>query len=154
MPLDTVKTKMQLQRYPGGMRECIRAIVASDGIAGLYYGFRPFLIQASGKAAVRFSIYASITQAVDATGVDRSHAPAKWSMACGLGAVSVARPRGPGPSAHLSAAERAPVSRIPAECHPNPGRHPEPRPPSREPRPPSRTPAAIPSASALLCSHS
>ena len=122
---------MQLQRYPGGMRECIRAIVASDGIAGLYYGFRPFLIQASGKAAVRFSIYASITQAVDATGVDRSHAPAKWSMACGLGAVSVARPRGPGPSAHLSAAERAPVSRIPAECHP-------------EPRPPSRTPAAIP----------
>jgi len=86
MPLDTVKTKMQLQRYPGGMRECIRAIVASDGIAGLYYGFRPFLIQASGKAAVRFSIYASITQAVDATGVDRSHAPAKWSMACGLGA--------------------------------------------------------------------
>ena len=53
MPLDTLKTKMQLQRYPSTLA-CSRAIVASDGITGLYYGFRPFLVQASGKAAVRF----------------------------------------------------------------------------------------------------
>ena len=90
MPLDTVKTKMQLQRYPG-MVACTRSIVASDGVHGLYYGFRPFLLQASGKAAVRFSIYESIIRAVDACGFDRKHAPAKWSMFCGLGAVRAPR---------------------------------------------------------------
>ena len=85
MPLDTVKTKMHLKQYPSTLA-CTRAIVAADGVHGLYFGFRPFLFQASGKAAVRFSIYAAIARAVDATGVDRKRAPAKWSMACGLGA--------------------------------------------------------------------
>ena len=85
MPLDTVKTKMQLQRFSSPMA-CSRAIVATDGVHGLYYGFRPFLIQASGKAAVRFSIYENLLQLVDLGGADRAAAPAKWSMVCGLGA--------------------------------------------------------------------
>lgn len=85
MPLDTVKTKMQLQRFASPMA-CSRAIVASDGVHGLYYGFRPFLIQASGKAAVRFCIYDNLVRLVDMAGADRAAAPAKWSMVCGMGA--------------------------------------------------------------------
>ena len=88
MPLDTVKTKMQLQRFASPMA-CSRAIVASDGVHGLYYGFRPFLIQASGKAAVRFCIYDNLVRLVDMAGADRAAAPAKWSMVCGMGAGSL-----------------------------------------------------------------
>ena len=110
MPLDTVKTKMQLQRYPGGMMSCTRAIVAVDGWHGLYFGFRPFLLQASGKAAVRFSIYASLCRLVDASGADRKNAPAKWSMLCGLGAVC-SHPR-PAFRALLCGPARAPRARV------------------------------------------
>ena len=85
MPLDTVKTQMQLKSYPGPVA-CTRAIVKADGVAGLYYGFRPFLIQASGKAAVRFFMYENICALVDKCGADRSSNPAKWSMLCGMGA--------------------------------------------------------------------
>lgn len=85
MPLDTVKTKMQLKSFPSPLA-CARSIVQADGAAGLYYGFRPFLVQASGKAAVRFFMYENIVRAVDFYGIDRSKSPARWSMLCGLGA--------------------------------------------------------------------
>ena len=85
MPLDTIKTQMQLKTYSSPFG-CGRAIVAADGVKGLYYGFRPFLLQASGKAAVRFFMYENICRAVDACGADRAAAPAKWSMVCGMGA--------------------------------------------------------------------
>ena len=65
MPLDTIKTQMQLKTYSSPFG-CGRAIVAADGVKGLYYGFRPFLLQASGKAAVRFFMYENICRAVDA----------------------------------------------------------------------------------------
>ncbi len=83
MPLDTVKTKMQIQRY-GSLASCVRTIVRADGVAGLYYGFKPFMLQASGKAAIRFLAYDMICQAVDATGVDRAARPTLWSSTCGL----------------------------------------------------------------------
>jgi solute carrier family 25 citrate transporter 1 len=85
MPLDTVKTKMQLKSF-ASPAACVRSIVAADGVGGLYYGFQPFLIQASGKAAVRFFFYENIITAVDLMGIDRSSSPARWSMLCGLGA--------------------------------------------------------------------
>lgn len=85
MPLDTVKTQMQLKPYASPLA-CGRAIVAADGAVGLYYGFRPFLLQASGKAAVRFFMYENICAAVDACGVDRTASPTRWSMVCGMGA--------------------------------------------------------------------
>ena len=76
---------MQLKTYKSPMA-CTRAIVKADGVHGLYYGFRPFLLQASGKAAVRFFMYENICSLVDRSGADRSAAPAKWSMLCGMGA--------------------------------------------------------------------
>ena len=64
MPLDTVKTTMQLKtRSYANPIACARAIVAADGYIGLYHGFQPFLFQASGKAAVRFFMYENIVQA-------------------------------------------------------------------------------------------
>jgi hypothetical protein len=83
--MDTVKTNMQLRSYPGPIA-CARQIVMADGVAGLYFGFRPFLVQASGKAAVRFFIFDRLERLADSTGVDRQNAPARWSMLCGLGA--------------------------------------------------------------------
>ena len=44
MPLDTVKTKMQIQHH-AGIVSCVRTITRADGVAGLYYGFTPFLVQ-------------------------------------------------------------------------------------------------------------
>ena len=41
MPLDTIKTQMQL--YKGlGLVECGQKIVKVDGVKGLYAGFGPF----------------------------------------------------------------------------------------------------------------
>ena len=85
MPLDTVKTKMHLKQYAGPL-SCAQAIVRADGAAGLYYGFRPFVIQASGKAAVRFCMFDALRRAVDGAGVDRSANPAAWSLTLGFGA--------------------------------------------------------------------
>ena len=56
MPLDTIKTQMQLTKGLGLM-DCGKNIVKVDGVAGLYAGFPPFAVQASGKAAVRFFMY-------------------------------------------------------------------------------------------------
>ena len=85
MPLDTVKTKMHLKQYAGPL-SCAQAIVRADGAAGLYYGFRPFVIQASGKAAVRFCMFDALRRAVDGAGIDRSANPAAWSLTLGFGA--------------------------------------------------------------------
>jgi len=85
MPLDTVKTKMQIQQH-AGVFSCVRTIIRADGAAGLYYGFTPFLVQASGKAAVRFCMFDLLVRGVDAAGFDRSRNSVAWSCACGLGA--------------------------------------------------------------------
>lgn len=85
LPLDTVKTQMQLRPFTGPVA-CARHIIAADGTAGLYFGFRPFLVQATGKAAVRFFLFDHLERLVDARGGDRQSAPASWSMVCGLGA--------------------------------------------------------------------
>lgn len=87
MPLDTIKTTMQLktQTHANPMA-CARSIVATDGVRGLYLGFRPFLFQATGKAAVRFYMYENIVRGVDALGFNRAASPGWWSAICGLGA--------------------------------------------------------------------
>ncbi|EOD13707.1 hypothetical protein EMIHUDRAFT_207393 [Emiliania huxleyi CCMP1516] len=85
MPLDTVKTQMQINRH-ASVVSCVRTILRHDGAAGLYYGFGPFLLQASGKAAVRFCMFDVLVKAVDAAGIDRTQRPAVWSGVCGLGA--------------------------------------------------------------------
>jgi len=85
MPLDTIKTAMQIRHYEG-VAACTRSIIQHDGVAGLYYGFTPFLLQASGKAAVRFCMYDMLVRAVDAAGIDRAKNHVAWAGACGLGA--------------------------------------------------------------------
>ena len=87
MPLDTVKTTMQLKTPLICQPRCVRARHREDGrLRGLYSGFQPFLFQASGKAAVRFFMFENIVRAVDLCGIDRAAAPARWSAICGLGA--------------------------------------------------------------------
>jgi hypothetical protein len=85
MPLDTIKTQMQIKNHPS-VAACARTIVRHDGLLGLYYGFPPFLLQASGKAAVRFCMFDVLIKLVDKSGADRARNPAMWSGACGLGA--------------------------------------------------------------------
>ena len=52
MPLDTIKTAMQIQGTRSPITAC-RGIVGSNGVGGLYAGFAPFCVQAAGKAAIR-----------------------------------------------------------------------------------------------------
>jgi len=58
MPLDVVKTNIQV--YPStfhGPIDCVSAILEEKGFGGLYLGLWPFLLQISGKAAVRFALF-------------------------------------------------------------------------------------------------
>jgi solute carrier family 25 citrate transporter 1 len=54
MPLDTVKTQMQLQPGKGAVGTT-KAILSSRGPAGLYFGLSAMLTQVSCKAAIRFA---------------------------------------------------------------------------------------------------
>mmetsp|Transcript_21385 Transcript_21385/g.40068 ORF Transcript_21385/g.40068 Transcript_21385/m.40068 type:complete len:294 (-) Transcript_21385:149-1030(-) len=58
MPLDVVKTNVQV--YPStfqGPVDCVSVILEEKGLGGLYSGLWPFLLQISGKAAVRFALF-------------------------------------------------------------------------------------------------
>eukprot|EP01051_Picozoa_sp_SAG22_P020681 SAG22_NODE_4276_length_1320_cov_0.717445_1_plen_282_part_00 len=90
MPLDTVKTQMQINKEMGKSAiGCAKTIVKMDGVAGLYKGFAPFVVQASRKAAVRFMCYDTLTGVIDGMGIDRSQNAALWSLTCGTGAGMV-----------------------------------------------------------------
>ena len=83
MPLDTIKTAMQIQgsRSPIGMA---RNIVSGNGVRGLYAGFAPFAFQAAGKAAIRFYAYELVCQFVDMLGIDRAKNPNISALGCGM----------------------------------------------------------------------
>ena len=85
MPLDTMKTQMQIKKYPGAVA-CARTIVKADGARGLYYGFQPFVVQASGKAAVRFFMFETLKDAAAKGGADLEGNATMWNLLCGLGA--------------------------------------------------------------------
>ena len=61
-------------------------IVSRKGIRGLYSGFKPFVVQASGKAAVRFYCYGSFANTLAKAGFSRQNNPTAFSVLCGLGA--------------------------------------------------------------------
>lgn len=84
MPLDTIKTKMQIQKTP--FFTCTSNILKSDGALGFYNGFPSFCFQASGKAAVRFFMFDVLTKSVDRMGIDRSKNNSFWNFTCGVGA--------------------------------------------------------------------
>jgi len=61
MPLDVAKTNMQM--HPGKFQGPIDALVQiskKGGPKALYFGTTPFLLQTSGKAAIRFTAFAKI----------------------------------------------------------------------------------------------
>jgi len=84
MPLDTAKTQMQLNHYKN-LVQCAKQIVAANGIGGLYFGFGPFLLQTSGKAAVRFFAYDTLTNLYRASGIFPENSVIQ-SVSCGIGA--------------------------------------------------------------------
>merc|ERR1719203_1558240 len=87
MPMDTMSTQMQLRGY--SPLECARAIISAKGVAGLYSGFWPFLIQSAAKSSIRFFAFEALSNLVDRSSVDRSAHPGVWSLGCGLGAGTV-----------------------------------------------------------------
>uniref|UniRef100_A0A0G4GDC5 Mitochondrial carrier protein n=1 Tax=Chromera velia CCMP2878 TaxID=1169474 RepID=A0A0G4GDC5_9ALVE len=60
MPLDTVKTRMQLAGGGTSSIGVARSIVQNDGVSGLYRGMSAMLAQVSLKAAIRFLAYEQI----------------------------------------------------------------------------------------------
>lgn len=85
MPLDTIKTNLQINPRLG-LLGCARNIVTNKGFQGLYSGFQPFVVQASGKAAVRFYTYGVFASAFTSAGFSRQQNPTAFSVLCGLGA--------------------------------------------------------------------
>ncbi|PLB50046.1 mitochondrial carrier [Aspergillus steynii IBT 23096] len=65
MPLVTIKTRLQAvdarQRYAGSV-DCLRSVVASEGVAALWRGTTPRLVRLSVSGALSFSIYESVLQ--------------------------------------------------------------------------------------------
>ena len=61
MPADTMSTQMQLKGYKDPI-VCTRAILAANGVKGLYAGFVPFLLQSSAKSSIRFFAFEAISQ--------------------------------------------------------------------------------------------
>lgn len=85
MPLDTLKTKMQLTNL--GPIHTAKQVIKSDGFAGFYYGFRPFIVQASGKAAVRFFAFSQLSHIFkDVLHWDQHTGEIGAALVCGLGA--------------------------------------------------------------------
>lgn len=63
MPLDVVKTQMQIN--PGKFNNPVHAIssiYSTSGFRALYSGMPAFLLQTSGKAAIRFTAYAKVKE--------------------------------------------------------------------------------------------
>ena len=86
MPMDTLSTQMQLKKFRSPLATA-EAIIAAKGVAGLYAGFVPFLIQSSAKSSVRFLSYEVIANGVDAwLPGQRKANPGFWALTCGLGA--------------------------------------------------------------------
>uniref|UniRef100_A0A6S8D7U5 Mitochondrial carrier protein n=1 Tax=Aplanochytrium stocchinoi TaxID=215587 RepID=A0A6S8D7U5_9STRA len=87
MPLDTVKTQMQIN--PGKYKNPVHAIstiYTQNGFRALYFGMPAFLVQTSGKAAIRFTAYAKAKEALiimlgeEAVGSNQTAS----NLACGL----------------------------------------------------------------------
>mmetsp|Transcript_2486 Transcript_2486/g.2885 ORF Transcript_2486/g.2885 Transcript_2486/m.2885 type:complete len:152 (-) Transcript_2486:670-1125(-) len=85
MPLDTIKTNLQI-RPADGFGSVARRIVKTDGLGGFYRGFQPFVVQASGKAAVRFFAYDVFTKGLTNLGFDKKKNPTAFSLVAGMGA--------------------------------------------------------------------
>merc|ERR1711924_322052 len=71
MPLDTLKTQMQLQAgksaSPPSMTSTMRTILAGRGVSGLYAGMSAMVAQVSFKAGIRFTAQTQLKLTLDST---------------------------------------------------------------------------------------
>ena len=84
MPLDTLKTNMQVTGY-GPIKGC-GDIYKRGGVRQFYAGLPEFMIQASGKAAVRFYTFALFQNLTKTAGVHDMVGNTANNLMCGLGA--------------------------------------------------------------------
>ena len=68
-PVDVVKTQMQKRGSAEGALQCVRRIYADHGYLGFYRGAVPRIVRVSGDAALIFTLYDLINQALDALAV-------------------------------------------------------------------------------------
>eukprot|EP00658_Telonema_sp_P-2_P076739 TRINITY_DN6780_c0_g1_i1.p2 TRINITY_DN6780_c0_g1~~TRINITY_DN6780_c0_g1_i1.p2 ORF type:complete len:174 (+),score=51.10 TRINITY_DN6780_c0_g1_i1:135-656(+) len=59
MPLDVIKTRMQVTKYPSVL-SCARDVVSHGGVTGLYKGMPAMLFQVGGKVGLRFTAFDQI----------------------------------------------------------------------------------------------
>lgn len=88
MPLDTMKTNMQVQGLKNPVASA-KEILARGGPRQFYAGLPEFMFQCSGKAAVRFYTFAIFQNLSFTFGVDQVLGETANSLVCGLGAGTV-----------------------------------------------------------------
>eukprot|EP00657_Telonema_sp_P-1_P008520 TRINITY_DN29860_c0_g1_i1.p1 TRINITY_DN29860_c0_g1~~TRINITY_DN29860_c0_g1_i1.p1 ORF type:complete len:112 (-),score=49.31 TRINITY_DN29860_c0_g1_i1:3-338(-) len=64
MPLDTVKTYMQINKGLPNMAAAGRDIFAQKGMAGFYFGLPAMMLQVSCKAGIRFLAFEQLKLAI------------------------------------------------------------------------------------------
>jgi len=84
MPLDTIKTQMQLRSDGSGAVSIARGIVAKNGPRGLYFGMSAMLTQVSCKAAIRFAAFEQFKLAMKT--VAPGAGDVQTNFLCGIGA--------------------------------------------------------------------
>lgn len=89
MPLDTIKTQMQLGGGKG-MMATTQGILAQRGPGGLYYGMSAMLTQVSMKAAIRFAAFDAVSGAMRSASPDTSKTQINFLSGVGAGVIESA----------------------------------------------------------------
>jgi solute carrier family 25 citrate transporter 1 len=83
MPLDVVKTQMQVNHNYKSPMKCAASIMRTDGIRGLYFGMPAFLTQTAGKGGIRFYAFEQGKVLLNHCGIDTSKQSMFVDFACG-----------------------------------------------------------------------
>lgn len=71
-PIEVCKVRQQMDKRPGGLLSTLRAVHASDGIAGLQAGLRMAVVREGSKSIFRIGLFEPIVQLIH----DRKQGPA------------------------------------------------------------------------------
>uniref|UniRef100_A0A7S2XWQ6 Mitochondrial carrier protein n=1 Tax=Fibrocapsa japonica TaxID=94617 RepID=A0A7S2XWQ6_9STRA len=85
MPLDVIKTRMQVEqgKYANPI-DCGKSIYRAGGVAGLYSGMPAFLTQTAGKGGIRFYAFEQSKKVLMGLGVDFEKNTTFGNLMCGL----------------------------------------------------------------------
>lgn len=83
MPLDTVKTYMQINKC-SSIRDGAQQILAQKGIRGLYFGLPAMMLQVSCKAGIRFLAFENLKLVLENSNIMPN--PTVLNLTAGLGA--------------------------------------------------------------------